>query len=215
MGGIFGKLSRKRQMRVLLNGLDAAGKTTTLYKLRLGEVVTTIPTIGLNIETVECKKIQLVTWDIGGRGFLRPLYRNYYAETDAVVFVVDSNDKVRTEQAQKLLLAIVNEDMLKKVIIVIMANKQDLPGSMTPEEVHEKLDVDSICKTHTCKVFGTSATTGEGLYDMLDWLVEAVNKKQATALLRGKDECVTVEKDSKSSYFTTPLSYIKHVFSKV
>ncbi|XP_033737260.1 ADP-ribosylation factor-like [Pecten maximus] len=215
MGGIFCKLFRKRQMRVLLNGLDAAGKTTILYQLRLGEVVTTIPTIGFNVETVEYKNVQLVTWDVGGRDKMRPLFRHYYPGTDAVVFVVDSNDKERTEQAQKELHAIIKEDSVKEVIIVIMANKQDLPGSMTPEEVHEKLDVDSICKTHTCKVFGTSATTGEGLYDMLDWLVEAVNTKQATAILRGKDECVTVEKDSKSSYFTTPLSYIKHMFSKV
>lgn len=54
-------------------GLDAAGKTTIVYKLKLGEIVTTIPTIGFNVETVEYKKIQFTMWDVGGQHRIRPL----------------------------------------------------------------------------------------------------------------------------------------------
>ena len=56
-----------REMRILMVGLDAAGKTTILYKLKLGEVVNTIPTIGFNVETVEYKNISFNVWDVGGQ----------------------------------------------------------------------------------------------------------------------------------------------------
>ncbi|OWF37870.1 ADP-ribosylation factor-like [Mizuhopecten yessoensis] len=215
MGGIFGKLFRKREFRVLLNGLDAAGKTTILYRLKLGKVVTTIPTIGFNVETVEHKNIQLVTWDIGGRGNIRPLYRHYYSGTSAFVFVVDSNDKERIESAREELHRTVKEESLKDVVLVVVANKQDISGALTPLEISEKMDINTIRKSHLCEVFGTTATTGEGLYEMLDWLVDATTRKQAGEILRGKDESATVKKESKSFYFTSPFSYIKQVFSKV
>jgi len=82
MGNI---LSPRPEMRLLMNGLDAAGKTTILYKLKLGEVVTTIPTIGFNVETVAYKNINLTVWDVGGRDKIRPLWRHYYHNTDALV----------------------------------------------------------------------------------------------------------------------------------
>ena len=78
-------------------GLDAAGKTTILYKLKLGEVVTTIPTIGFNVETIEHKNVAFTAWDVGGRCKMRPLYRHYYPGTDALVYVVDANDRDRME----------------------------------------------------------------------------------------------------------------------
>merc|ERR1711870_176385 len=79
MGSIFAKLyNPKKEMRILMVGLDAAGKTTILYKLKLGEIVTTIPTIGFNVETVEYKKINFTVWDVGGQDKIRPLWRHYY-----------------------------------------------------------------------------------------------------------------------------------------
>ena len=76
-------------------GLDAAGKTTILYKLKLGEIVTTIPTIGFNVETVEYKNIQFTVWDVGGQDKIRPLWRHYFSNTQGLIFVVDSNDRDR------------------------------------------------------------------------------------------------------------------------
>ena len=82
-----------KPMSFLVMGLDAAGKTTMLYKLKLGEVVTTIPTIGFNVETIEHKKVRIVCWDVGGKDKIRPLWRHYFQNTQAIIFVVDSNDR--------------------------------------------------------------------------------------------------------------------------
>src|SRR6185436_9240917 len=75
--GLFGK----KESRILMVGLDAAGKTTILYKLKLGEVVTTIPTLGFNVETVQYKKINFTVWDVGGQDKIRPLWRHYFQNT--------------------------------------------------------------------------------------------------------------------------------------
>merc|ERR1719203_683249 len=116
----------KTEMRLLMVGLDAAGKTTILYKLKLGEVVTTIPTIGFNVETVEFKNINFTVWDIGGQDKIRKLWRYYYANTQGLIFVIDSNDRDRIELAQML-----NEDEMRDAVLLVFANKQDLPNSMT------------------------------------------------------------------------------------
>merc|ERR1712079_829591 len=101
LSSVFGRLFGKKQMRILMVGLDAAGKTTILYKLKLGEIVTTIPTIGFNVETVEYKNICFTVWDVGGRDKIRPLWRHYFQNTQGLIFVVDSNDRERIDEAQK------------------------------------------------------------------------------------------------------------------
>merc|ERR1712054_330598 len=107
---VFGKLVGKKDCRILMVGLDAAGKTTILYKLKLGEVVTTIPTIGFNVETVEYKNISFNVWDIGGQDKIRKLWRYYYTNTQGLIFVIDSNDRDRIEDARVELLQMLNED---------------------------------------------------------------------------------------------------------
>ena len=97
---LFGKLFGKKDVRILMVGLDAAGKTTILYKLKLGEIVTTIPTIGFNVETVEYKNISFTVWDVGGQDKIRPLWRHYYQNTQGVIFVVDSNDRDRVGEVR-------------------------------------------------------------------------------------------------------------------
>lgn len=78
---LLDRLFGKKEMRILMVGLDAAGKTTILYKLKLGEIVTTIPTIGFNVETVEYKNISFTVWDVGGQDKIRPLWRHYFQNT--------------------------------------------------------------------------------------------------------------------------------------
>eukprot|EP01048_Picozoa_sp_COSAG05_P019013 COSAG05_NODE_2891_length_2535_cov_3.156814_4_plen_155_part_01 len=95
-------------------GLDAAGKTTILYKLKLGEIVTTIPTIGFNVETVEYKNISFTVWDVGGQDKIRPLWRHYYQNTQGLIFVVDSNDKDRVGEAHDELHRMLSEDELRE-----------------------------------------------------------------------------------------------------
>merc|ERR1711948_209891 len=104
-------------------GLDAAGKTTILYKLKLNEVVTTIPTIGFNVETVEYKKLSFTVWDIGGQDKIRKLWRHYYMGTAGVIFVVDSNDRDRIEDAREELSKMLSEDELRDAALLVLANK--------------------------------------------------------------------------------------------
>merc|ERR1712224_524390 len=94
----------KKDMRILMVGLDAAGKTTVLYKLKCGEAVTTIPTIGFNVETVEYKNINFTVWDIGGQDKIRKLWSHYYQGTDGLIFVIDSSDHDRIEVAREELM---------------------------------------------------------------------------------------------------------------
>jgi hypothetical protein len=91
-------------------GLDAAGKTTVLYGMALGEVITTIPTIGFNVETVPLgSNLEAQCWDVGGCDKIRPLYRHYFQCTDACVWVVDSNDCERVEESVEECVIVVKE----------------------------------------------------------------------------------------------------------
>merc|ERR1712205_258231 len=138
-GKVFGKLVGKKDCRILMVGLDAAGKTTILYKLKLGEVVTTLPTIGFNVETVEYKNISFTVWDVGGQDKIRKLWRYYYENTQGLIFVIDSNDRDRIEDAREELTKILSEDEMRDVAVLVLANKQDLPNSMPASEITEKL----------------------------------------------------------------------------
>ncbi|KAK2097439.1 Arf GTPase arf1 [Saguinus oedipus] len=95
MGNIFTNLFKglfaKKEMHILV-GLDAAVKTTILYELKLGEIVSTIPTMGFIVETVAYKNISFTVWDVGGQDKIWPLWRPYFQNTQGLIFVVDSND---------------------------------------------------------------------------------------------------------------------------
>lgn len=176
----FDILMGKREQRIIMIGLDAAGKTTTLFKLKLGEVVSTIPTIGFNVETLEYKNVKFTVWDVGGQDKIRPLWKHYYANTDGVIFVVDSVDRDRIGQgngsAHSELHKICQEDELRDAIILIFANKQDLPGALTVDEISRELELNKI-RNKEWYVQACSATDGTGLYEGLDWLCNALNKK--------------------------------------
>jgi len=167
---LFGKLIIKnKESRILILGLDAAGKTTILYKLKLGEVVTTIPTIGFNVETVQYNKVNLTMWDVGGQEKIRPLWRHYYTNTGAVIFVVDSNDKERISDARDELSKIMQDDILKDTILLVFANKQDLPNAMSAGEMTDKLGLQNL-KLKNWIIQPCCATSGDGLYEGLEWI---------------------------------------------
>jgi ADP-ribosylation factor protein 1 len=155
--------------RILMLGLDAAGKTTVLYNLKLGETLTTIPTIGFNVETVEYKKVSFTIFDVGGQARIRPLWRHYTANTDALIFVIDSSDKERMEEAAEELFALLADDGLRNAAILILANKADLPNAMDVKTIAKHLQLDKE-KRRPWFVQSTVATQGEGLYEGLDWV---------------------------------------------
>eukprot|EP01102_Stenamoeba_stenopodia_P003944 TRINITY_DN1407_c0_g1_i1.p1 TRINITY_DN1407_c0_g1~~TRINITY_DN1407_c0_g1_i1.p1 ORF type:complete len:497 (-),score=121.96 TRINITY_DN1407_c0_g1_i1:116-1606(-) len=164
-----------KELRGLMLGLDASGRTTALYKLKLGEVVTTIPTIGFNVETIEYRDFAMTFWDVGGCDKIRPLWRHYFQNTSVVLFFIDSNDRERFKEVatefQKLFL----EEELRDAVVVVLANKQDLPNAMTPEEVRAGLRLSEI-KERRIELFGTSGVTGDGLYEVMDWITANYNK---------------------------------------
>ncbi|CAG9136349.1 unnamed protein product [Plutella xylostella] len=127
MGKLLSKIFGNKEMRILMLGLDAAGKTTILYKLKLGQSVTTIPTVGFNVETVTYKNVKFNVWDVGGQDKIRPLWRHYYTGTQGLIFVVDCADRDRIDEARQELHRIINDREMRDAIILIFANKQDLP----------------------------------------------------------------------------------------
>ncbi|KAG8067767.1 hypothetical protein GUJ93_ZPchr0005g15574 [Zizania palustris] len=173
---LFSRLFAKKEMRILMVGLDAAGKTTILYKLKLGEIVTTIPTIGFNVETVEYKNISFTVWDVGGQDKIRPLWRHYFQNTQGLIFVVDSNDRERVVEARDELHRMLNEDELRDAVLLVFANKQDLPNAMNAAEITDKLGLHSLRQRHWY-IQSTCATSGEGLYEGLDWLSNNIANK--------------------------------------
>ncbi|KFY01838.1 hypothetical protein O988_02493 [Pseudogymnoascus sp. VKM F-3808] len=173
MGGqlskMLGKVFGSKEMRLLMLGLDAAGKTTILYKLKLNQDVTTIPTVGFNVETVTYKNVKFNVWDVGGQDKIRPLWRHYYSGTQGLIFVIDSSDLERMEEAKQELHRIINDREMKDSLLLIFANKQDLDGAMKPEKVPEALGLNRI-KDTIWYVVPSCATTGEGLLEGLSWL---------------------------------------------
>jgi len=170
---LLSRLFAKKQMRILMVGLDAAGKTTILYKLKLGEIVTTIPTIGFNVETVEYKNISFTVWDVGGQDKIRPLWRHYYQNTQGLIYVVDSSDKERIAESKDELHKMLGEDELRDAIVLVFANKQDLPQAIPVPELTTRLELNKLRRKWY--VQAACATQGTGLYEGLDWLSEALS----------------------------------------
>jgi len=158
-------------------GLDAAGKTTVLFKLKLGEVVTTIPTIGCNVETVDYKNLSFKVWDIGGQDRIRKLWRHYYRGTEGSIFVTDSNDRDRIAVTREELTQILFEDEMRDAVLLVLANKQDLPNAMTAAEVTEKLGLNNL-RQRQWYIQSACAATGDGLYEGLAWMSRTLSTKK-------------------------------------
>mmetsp|Transcript_35876 Transcript_35876/g.94013 ORF Transcript_35876/g.94013 Transcript_35876/m.94013 type:complete len:185 (+) Transcript_35876:214-768(+) len=183
MGGLLAKaiqgLFANQEARLVMLGLDAAGKTTILYKLKLGEVVTTIPTIGFNVEQIEYKKLSMTVWDVGGQTRIRPLWRHYFLNTQGLIFVIDSNDRERIGEAKEELDSILTDATMADVSVCIYANKQDLPNAMPPGEIIDKLGLRSWPSRRDWYVQPACASTGDGLFDGLDWMANSIKAQKS------------------------------------
>ena len=172
MGSVYTTMKNtimsKQQKRILMVGLDAGGKTTILYRLKLGETIPVLPKLAFGVETVEYKNFNFTVWDLNGQHNLRNLWRHYYQNTQGIVFVIDSNDRDQFGEAREELGRMLNEEELRDVVLLIFANKQDLPQAMRAAEITEQLNVylaDRKFLVQPCCAF-----TGEGLYEGFDWL---------------------------------------------
>ncbi len=171
---VFGGLFGPKEVRVLILGLDNAGKTTILYKMHSpDQVMRTTATIGFNVESISVKNLTFQVWDLGGQDNIRPYWRCYYANTNAIIYVVDSCDKERLGTSRKELMAMLEEEELKDAVLLVMANKQDMPGAATEAEVSEALGLHAI-KNRTWHICRTAAVKNEGLEEGLEWLSKAI-----------------------------------------
>ncbi|KAI7883463.1 ARF/SAR superfamily [Lichtheimia hyalospora FSU 10163] len=165
--------TKEKEIRILMLGLDNAGKTTILKRFN-GEPIDTIsPTLGFNIKTLEHNGYKLNIWDVGGQKSIRSYWRNYFEQTDALVWVVDSADHLRLDDCRRELANLLQEERLAGATLLVFANKQDLPGAYSVRELRQALGLDNI-KSHHWAIQDCSAVTGENLLGAMDWLVDDV-----------------------------------------
>ncbi|KAH8834044.1 ADP-ribosylation factor 1 [Flagelloscypha sp. PMI_526] len=192
MGHIISKLfapfAAMKEMRILMVGLDAAGKTTILYKLKLGRTrddhsdhryahirVTHHPNCGLgfNVESFAHENISFTVWDVSAQMQSRRLWRHYYPNSQAIIYVVDSNDRERISEARTEIMNLVGEEELQDAILLIFANKQDLPRALSADDLTDALELKTI-SNKIWSIQGTSAITGEGLFEGFEWLAKTL-----------------------------------------
>ncbi|KZO94929.1 ARF/SAR superfamily [Calocera viscosa TUFC12733] len=164
---------KEKEMRILFLGLDNAGKTTIIKKINGEDIMQVSPTLGFNIKTFIHGKYTLNIWDVGGQRSLRPYWRNYFEQTDGLVWVVDSADRLRMPDCKDELFSLLTEDRLAGASLLIFANKQDIKGALSVKEIHDALALGSI-KSHRYRILPCSAVTGENLVEGFDWIVDDI-----------------------------------------
>src|SRR5690606_32962411 len=126
---------KEKEVRILMLGLDNAGKTTIVKKFNGEDIKTISPTLGFTIKTLEYDGYKLNIWDVGGQQTIRSYWKNYYESTDGIIWVIDSADKRRIELCKKELHKLLKEERLAGATLLIFANKQDLKSSLNQDEI--------------------------------------------------------------------------------
>ncbi|KAB5523011.1 ADP-ribosylation factor family-domain-containing protein [Coniochaeta sp. 2T2.1] len=162
---------KDKELRILMLGLDNAGKTTIVKRIMGEDVNTVSPTLGFIIKTIDYQGYKLNIWDVGGQKTLRSYWRNYFEKTDALIWVVDATDRLRMDDCKEELHGLLQEERLSGASLLVFANKSDVTGCMTSEEILHALQLKAI-KTHRWNILQCSGITGENLEEGLAWVVE-------------------------------------------
>ncbi|NXJ61164.1 ARL11 protein, partial [Rostratula benghalensis] len=182
MGKLISKGQRKRDARVVMLGLDFAGKSTLLYKLKNGRAVETCPTVGFNVESLQTPcRITFTLWDVGGQGSLRASWPDYLEDTSILVFVLDSTDTARLPEAAAALEEVLSYPSMAGVPVLLLANKQEVPGALAPAELGERLQGGRLLERRWV-LRGCSALTGQGLQEALAVLGELLRGLEQSSL---------------------------------
>uniref|UniRef100_A0A8C3JN15 ADP-ribosylation factor-like protein 11 n=1 Tax=Calidris pygmaea TaxID=425635 RepID=A0A8C3JN15_9CHAR len=172
MGKLISKGQRKRDARVVMLGLDFAGKSTLLYKLKSGRAVETCPTVGFNVESLQTPcRVSFNLWDVGGQGSLRASWASYLEDTSTLIFVLDSTDTARLPEAAAALEEVLSHPSMAGVPVLLLANKQEVPGALAPTELGARLQGGRLMERRWV-LQGCSAHTGQGLQEALAVLGE-------------------------------------------
>ncbi|KAF1364575.1 ADP-ribosylation factor [Lizonia empirigonia] len=162
---------KDKEMRILMLGLDNAGKTTIVKKIMNEDVNSVSPTLGFIIKTIDYDGYKLNIWDVGGQKTLRTYWKNYFEKTDTLIWVVDATDRERVGDCRQELAGLLLEERLSGASLLVFKNKSDVPGAMSEDEVREGLGLDDI-KTHKWTIMSCSAMTGLNLQEGLQWVVQ-------------------------------------------
>mmetsp|Transcript_8611 Transcript_8611/g.16888 ORF Transcript_8611/g.16888 Transcript_8611/m.16888 type:complete len:186 (-) Transcript_8611:50-607(-) len=162
-----------REARILILGLDNSGKTTILKVLAEEDPTQIMPTQGFNTKSLARDGFKLNVWDVGGQETIRPYWRDYFDHTDALVYVIDSADRRRIDEASRELRSLLDEEKLNGIPLLVFANKQDLVSAVSADEISETLSLSSI-RDRQWLIVASSAKSGEGLQDGMEWIVSAI-----------------------------------------
>ena len=168
-----------KETRLVMLGLDSAGKTTLLYRLKQGKelrLTSVQPTVGFNVESVECEGCSFTVWDIGGGCKIRELWIHYLRGAKGLIWVVDSSDRERLEEARAELERLLGVEDMRGMPVLVVANKQDLPGAMDAAELTQRMGMESLGQ-RAWHVQAACAVTGEGVKEGLGWMAQALEKK--------------------------------------
>lgn len=166
MGNVTSFIGKRESLNVTILGLDSVGKTSLIYALKLGEHINSIPNIGLNIERVEYKQFTINMYDVGGGPAIQNSWSVYTASSSAIIFVIDSTDRLRTSEFLRLHDKCL-EETAEDIPVVYYANKQDIPGAISIYEIVEIYRLNSSRRKWV--VLPSSAKKLEGIWqDCLD-----------------------------------------------
>ncbi|XP_030448914.1 uncharacterized protein LOC115671478 [Syzygium oleosum] len=188
--GLWKYLFTKTEFHVLILGIDKAGKTTFLEKLKSIYLNTEslppdriVPTVGLNIGRIEVSNTKLMFWDLGGQPGLRSIWEKYYEEAHALVFVIDAASPSRFEESKSSLEKVLRNEDLQGAPLLILANKQDLAEAVSADELARYLDLKKLDK-RVYMFEAVSAYDGLGIKESVEWLVEVMERSKRTEMLR-------------------------------
>lgn len=170
---------RKREVNVLVVGLDNSGKTTVMnhFKPRNLKVQEIVPTVGFNVEKFDLKNLKITAFDMSGQGRYRSLWEHYYQGVEAIIFVVDSSDSLRMVVAKDELETMLKHPDFrdKQVPILFLANKIDLEDSMSASKISQILGLEGLRNPWTIQ--RSNAVTGEGLEEGITWLSDQLIRR--------------------------------------
>eukprot|EP00760_Papus_ankaliazontas_P007674 PhM_4_TR13445/c0_g1_i1/m.103820/K07950/ARL5B; ADP-ribosylation factor-like protein 5B len=176
MSAMWNRMFGPKEQKMVIVGLNNAGKTTILYRWHLGEAIKTQPTIGGNVEEVTFRSLKFTVWDLGGQEALRSSWTLYYSGVNAVVLVVDSSEQERMCVVREELGKMLSHPDLESAVVLVFANKQDVQGALNASEVSAALGLDEIT-THEWHIQACCALTGDGLWDGMSWIADRVRAR--------------------------------------
>ena len=178
VSSLMNRLFGSGQYKIVMVGLDNAGKSTILYRLHLGDVIETHPTVGSNVEEVTHRNVRFQVWDLGGQDKLRKVWSTYFVGAHAIILVVDSTDRERIGLVRDELAALGRNDEATAAILLVLANKQDLEQAMGAAEISTQLQLHAH-KTQSWHIQDCSAISGRGIYEGMDWVTHTLRNKRS------------------------------------